>query len=208
MNFSDLIDTLSIEEQKEISRYVNFRREVAPQGYRPVIASSRGRVTKLLKGGDDSLVEFVEELLKPDILASIGHEDPLLKAKLRGVVARKKMLEYQGQPWKTEDVASFLDISVQAVSKKRKLGKILGLSLGGKGYVFPGWQFDHNGILPELSTVLSILNKGLVPDWDKLRFFISKDYKLNGKTPIECLQACDSESVKMAAEAYGVHSAA
>ena len=107
MNFSDLIDTLSIEEQKEISRYVNFRREVAPQGYRPIIASSKGRVAKLLKGGDESLVEFVKELLKPDILASMGDGDPLLKAKLRGVVARKKMLEYQGQPWKTEDVASF-----------------------------------------------------------------------------------------------------
>ena len=62
--------------------------------------------------------------------------------------------------------------------------------------------------LPELSTVLSILNKGLVPDWDKLRFFISGNYRLDGKTPIECLQACEYESVKMAAEAYGVHSAA
>ena len=208
MDFSYLIDTLSIEEKKEISRYIGFRRSVMSQGYRPIITSSRGRKTKVLKGGDESLVEFVNELLKPDILASIENKDPLLKAKLRGVKARKKMLEYNGQSWTTEDVAEYLGISVQAVSKKRKSRKILGLFLGAKGYVFPGWQFEQNGILPKLSTILKILEEGQVPDWDKLRFFVSGDYGLEGKTPIECLQASELELVESAAKVFGVHSAA
>jgi hypothetical protein len=71
MNFANLVNTLSIEEQKEISAYINFSRKVHSQGYRPLIASSKGTTAKILTGDDDSLREFVEELLKPDILAVI-----------------------------------------------------------------------------------------------------------------------------------------
>lgn len=208
MTFANLINTLSVEEQRAISAYINFSRQLESQGYRPVIASSKGKVAKILRSDDDSLGEFVEELLKPDILASIEQKDPLLKAKLRGIKARNTMLNYQGHPWKSSDVAEYLAISVQAVSKKRSSRKILGLSLGGRGYVFPCWQFANNGILPGLSEILAILEAGLVPDWDRLRFFISQDFRLEGKTPLEFLQAGDLESVKLAAQIYGVHSAA
>jgi hypothetical protein len=208
MNFSNLVNTLSIEEQKEISAYINFSRKVHSQGYRPLIASSKGTTAKILTGDDDSLREFVEELLKPDVLAAINRQDPLLKAKLRGIKARNTMLNYQGHPWKSSDVAKYLDISVQAVSKKRSAKKILGLSLGKRGYVYPCWQFANNGILPGLSEIISILEAGLVPDWDKLRFFISGDFRLSGKTPLEYLQGSNLEPVKLAAKAYGVHSAA
>jgi hypothetical protein len=208
VNFSNLVNTLSIEEQKEISAYINFSRKVHSQGYRPLIASSKGTTAKILTGDDDSLREFVEELLKPDILAVIDRQDPLLKAKLRGIKARNTMLNDQGHPWKSSDVAKYLDISVQAVSKKRSAKKILGLSLGKRGYVYPCWQFANNGILPGLSEIISILEAGLVPDWDKLRFFISGDFRLSGKTPLEYLQGSNLELVKLAAKAYGVHSAA
>jgi hypothetical protein len=208
MNFSKLVSTLTLEEQREISAYINFSRKVSAQGYRPVIASSKGKVAKFLTSEDDSLFDFVEELLKPDMLASINSLDPLLKAKLRGIKARDTMLNYQGQPWKSVDVAEYLNVSLQAVSKKRSEGKILGLSLGGKGYAFPSWQFQNNGILPGLSEILAILAAGLVPDWDKLRFFISTDFRLEGKTPLDYLQSGDPEAVKLAAKAYGVHSAA
>ncbi|MGL5833604.1 MAG: hypothetical protein ACRC1Z_10295 [Waterburya sp.] len=208
MNFALLVSTLTPEEQKEISAYINFSRKISTQGYRPVIASSKGKVAKFLTSDDDSLVDFVEELLKPDMLALINSGDLLLKAKLRGIKGRNEMLNDQGEPWKTVDVAEYLGISVQAVSKKRSLRKILGLSLGGRGYVFPSWQFQDHGILPGLSEILSILEAGLVPDWDKLRFFISTDFRLKGKTPLSYLKSANLEPVKLAAKAYGVQSAA
>jgi hypothetical protein len=208
MTFANLLNTLTLEEQREISAYINFSRQLESQGYRPVIASSKGKVAKFLKSDDHSLEEFVEELLKPDMLALLECQDPLLKAKLRGIKARNTMLNYQGHSWKSSDVAQYLDISVQAVSKKRSSKKILGLSLGGRGYVFPSWQFADNGILPGLSEILAILEAGLVPDWDKLRFFISPDFRLEEKTPVECLQGSNLESVKSVAKVYGVHSAA
>jgi len=47
-----------------------------------------------------------------------------------------------------------------------------------------------------------------VPDWDKLRFSISEDYRLEEKTPIECLKDSEFELVKSAAKAFGVNGAA
>jgi hypothetical protein len=208
MGFTDLVNSLTKEEEREILKYINYYREVLSQGYRPVIASSKGSVTKILNGDVASFSEFLDELLKSDILATLEREDPLLKAKLRGVKAKQEMLNYQGQSWKSVDVANYFGISVQAVSKQRASGKILGLSLGTSGYRFPSWQFVDDGILPGLSKTLSALETNLVPDWDKLRFLITGDFKLNGLTPVECLQNAELEPVLSAALSYGLHSAA
>jgi len=208
MGFTDLVNSLTKEEEREILKYINYYREVLSQGYRPVIASSKGSVTKILNGDVASFSEFLDELLKSDILATLEREDPLLKAKLRGVKAKQEMLNYQRQSWKSVDVANYFGISVQAVSKQRASGKILGLSLGTSGYRFPSWQFVDDGILPGLSKTLSALETNLVPDWDKLRFLITGDFKLNGLTPVECLQNAELEPVLSAALSYGLHSAA
>ncbi|WP_036486824.1 hypothetical protein [Myxosarcina sp. GI1] len=62
--------------------------------------------------------------------------------------------------------------------------------------------------MPELEKVLAILDENLVPNWDKLRFFVTADYRLEGKTSIEILSSSDSlDSLILAASAYGVHSA-
>jgi hypothetical protein len=208
MSFSNLVSSLTPEEKREIEKYIKYRRRVASQGYRPVIAPSKGRVTKMLSDLN-SFKELIQETFSLDNFAAFEGEDPLFKAKIRGRITQQEMLNDRGQSWKSAEVAEYLNISVQAVSKQRIAGKILGVSLGSSGYRFPSWQFVGGKTLPGLSKVLAVLDENLVPDWDKLRFLITGDYRLGGKTPIEILSSGDSlDSLLLAASAYGVHSAA
>ena len=203
----DILDRLTPEERVEAAEYIAYRRQLADSGLRPVVASSRGSRAKIIKPGSNSLTEFVELLLKPEMLVSQKQEDPLLAAKLRGVKAMQQMVEYEGEPWSSNAVANYLDISVGAVSKQRRNQKLLGLHMGSKGYLFPSWQFESGKVIPGLSEVIATLSQNLVPDWDKLRFFLSCDYRLKGKTPIAALRSGSIESVEGAAKLYGVQSA-
>lgn len=204
---TEILNELSREEQQEAARFIAYRREIAASGCRPIIAASRGKNTKILGLDDDSLTEFVDELLKPEMLAAKKEADPLFEAKLRGVKAKKQMLETEGEPWSSSDVAQYLGVALNTVSKKRRLGKILGLHCGSCGYLFPSWQFQSNQVLSGLDQVLQVLNDGLIPDWDKLRFFVTSDYLLEGKTPLTCLRSGKIEAVAKAANAYGVQNA-
>ena len=79
--------------------------------------------------------------------------------------------------------------------------------MGSKGYLFPSWQFESGKVIPGLFEVIVTLEQNLVPDWDKLRFFLSCDYRLKGETPIAALRSGSIESVVKAAKLYGVQSA-
>ena len=204
---ADILGKLSREEQQEAAKFIAYRREIAAAGCRPVIAASKGRNTTILGSNENALAEFVDLLLKPDMLVTKKEADPLLEAKLRGVKAMKQMLETEGEPWSSNEVAQYLTIALNTVSKKRRQGKILGLHCGSNGYRFPSWQFQSSEVLPGLDRVIQALNENLVPDWDKLRFFITSDYLLEGETPLDCLRSGKVEAVIKAAGSYGIQHA-
>ena len=106
-----------------------------------------------------------------NLVNTLSQEDPLLKAKLRGIQARQEMLNYQGKSWKSSDVADYLGISLQAVSKQRASGKILGLLLGSSGYRFPSWQFVEGQVLSGLPKVLSAVDFHLLKLADILELY-------------------------------------
>ena len=203
MKSLDILNQLTPEEQVEAADFIAYRRQMANFGLRPVIASSKGRKTKIIEPGSDSLAEFVELLLCPEMLVPQKQDDPLLAAKLRGIVAMQQMIEYEEGSWSSDVVADYLNISVGAVSKKRRTNRLLGLHMGSKGYLFPSWQFKSGSVLPGLPEVIAALEQNLVSDWDKLRFFLSADYRLNGKTPLDLLRSGSIEPVVKAAELYG-----
>lgn len=204
MTESELLDSLSPEETRDVATFVRYLRDVRAKGFRPVVGASRGNNTKLIKGGNDSISAFVDELLTSDMFAATIEPDLELKAKLRGLKAREQMLKYQALPWTSNVVAEYLRITPQMVSKKRRGKKLLGLSFGNKEYMYPAWQFDQNGILLGLEQVLLVLNQGLVPDWDKLRFLVTPDLRLAAKSPVELLQSNQLEAVLVMAKVYGV----
>ena len=66
--------------------------------------------------------------------------------------------------------------------------------------------FSDEGILPGWESVLAALTE--ISPWGKLQFMLSGDLRLEGKTPLECLQIGETEKVVAAAKAYGQQVAA
>ena len=149
----------------------------------------------------------INKLLDANTLALLEREpNPLLQAKLRGVMAKDALLNYQGQALKSSEVALLLDMTRQNVDKYRLGGKLLGVSLNKRGYRYPLWQFTEGQILPGLTSVLAAMKD--ISDWGKLLFMVTGDVRLDNKTPLELLQAGEIETVIEAAKVYGQHSAA
>jgi hypothetical protein len=159
---------------------------------------------KNLESGFDFLLS---SLSKPETLAHIvSATDPLLPARLRGLAVKKELLTTGGTPWTSSQVAEYLGISRQAVDKRRREGKLLGLSLGKRGYRYPVWQFTDGETLAGLEQVLTQLSE--YDSWTQLMFLLTGDVRLEGKTPLQCLQQGNLEAVVSSASSYGQQYAA
>ncbi len=146
-------------------------------------------------------------LTKPEIIKEFAsNADPLTSARLRGQQVKIQLLYQEDNPLSSEQVGALLHITCQAVDKRRNRGKMLGLSLGRRGYLYPSWQFKDGELLAGLDRVLTALKE--YDAWTKLMFFKTGDVRLEGKTPLQCLQAGEIEAVIRAAECYGQHTAA
>lgn len=150
--------------------------------------------------------EMVKAFTRPEALKLLAPTDPLAAARLKGVQVKQQLLYGDEQPLTSEEVASLLRMTRQAVDKRRLKGQLLGVSLGKRGYLYPCWQFQSGQVLPGLERVLAAL-KDCDP-WTKLMFMKTGDVRLDGATPLERLQVGDIEAVVQAAESYGTHRAA
>ena len=139
---------------------------------------------------------------------STGIDDgPLAAAKLRGLRYREKMLSAEGGTLSSQEVAGILGITRQAVDKRRKAGRLIGLSTGRRGYAYPAWQFDpESGTLPGLEEVLDDLSDH--DPWIQLSFMLNPNAYLDDETPLEMLRIAKLEAVRRAAQAFGEQGAA
>src|SRR5258708_7449658 len=121
---------------------------------------------------------LVSALSTEDALASIRVHDPLAGARLRGLAAKRKLLEAEGGTLSSTQASKLLEISRQAVDKRRSEGKLLAIELGKKGYRYPSWQFGLRG----LDKVLAVLRDQDV--WGQLSFFLNPSAALPNRTPL------------------------
>ena len=150
--------------------------------------------------------EMVKILSQPEIIREFAPEaDPLMEARLRGQKAKMELLYRNDFPLSSEEVAKLLQMTRQGVDKRRRKGHLLGLSLGRRGYFYPSWQFQESKVLAGLSEVLIALED--LDNWTKLMFLKTGDIRLENKTPLECLQAGEMETVIKVAQCYGKHTA-
>jgi biotin operon repressor len=140
-----------------------------------------GKLAVAVQGPTDYSV-LVSALASEEALASIRDRDPLAGARLRGIEAKRKLLESEGAPLSSAQAAKLLKISRQAVDKRRRENKLLGLELGKKGYHYPPWQFDLRG----LEQILTAL--GRRDQWEKLSFFLNPSAILGDRTPLTVLR--------------------
>jgi biotin operon repressor len=132
--------------------------------------------------------------------------DPLIRAKLRGIEHRKRILEKLGGTLSAEQVSETIGISRQAVDKRRGQNQLIGLTQGRRGYAYPAFQFENGKAIDGLKEVLDALS-GHDP-WMQSIFFANENDRLNGSTPVEALRQGKNGAVVRAAEAYGEQGAA
>jgi biotin operon repressor len=148
------------------------------------------------------LEELVEVLERPEVLADLRRRDPLAAARLRGVRAKKHLLEAEGGVVSGRELAQAIGITRQAVDKRRLNGKLIGIDLGKRGYAYPVWQIGLNG----LEAVLAELAE--VDPWTQALFLLSTNPWLNGETPLATLRRGELDEVLNAARLYGEQTAA
>lgn len=142
----------------------------------------------------------------PGVLELLRRDDPLAGARLRGLRAKTELIEAEGGALAVEQVAELLRISRQAVDKRRRAGKLLGVQAGRRGYAYPAWQFASAGVIEGLEGVLGELAEH--DPWMTLAFFLTPNLRLDGRRPLDCLRAGDAAAVRRAARAYGEQGAA
>lgn len=157
-------------------------------------------------GASSDYQVLVRALEAPEALPALRHLDPLAAARLRGLDARARLLEAEGGPLTTDDVAKILHLSRQAVDKRRRAGKLIGLDTGRRGYLYPKWQFSSAGLLAGLEDVLERLN--VRDPWMQVAFFVNKSRYLDGETPLAELRRGQRDRVLRAAQSYGEQGAA
>ncbi len=148
---------------------------------------------------------LLSALQSPEIADKLVKADPLARAKLRGIEAKKRFLTAEGGMLSTQEVASILGISPQAIHKRRRTGKLIGIAQGLNQYSFPAWQFEGNHTVAGLESVLAVLG-----DHDPLMqvvFMLNPNDRLDGQRPLDLLRAGKLNEVLTAANALGEHGA-
>jgi biotin operon repressor len=166
---------------------------------------SKERIEEASAAPTDYMV-LLKALTEPSVATQLASEDPLAAARLRGVETQQNMLNASGGVLSGSQVAKILDISRQAVDKRRKQGQLIGLTQGKRGYAYPAWQFEGGKTIAHLTNLLDALRSH--DAWMQLAFFINGNDRLNGRSPLELLRAGKLESVLHAARSYGEQGAA
>ena len=149
---------------------------------------------------------MLEAVTSAPWVSELASEDPLVAAKLRGLNLRQQMLKTSGGSLTSEKVAEVLNISRQAVDKRRASNQLLALTQGRRGYSYPSFQFEEGKTLKGLEDVLASLT--VIDPWMQLNFFTSPNERLGGSTPIEALRKGRAGEVARLASGYGEQGAA
>jgi len=151
-------------------------------------------------GAPSDYAALLRALEQPEAVAVLGRQDPLAPARLRGLCATEQLLQAEGGTASATDVASRLGISRQAVDKRRRASRLIGLPLGRRGYAYPVWQFARGRTLPGLEAVLAELDDD---PWLQTIFFLNPHSRLDDETPLAKLRHGDVEAVTAVAGWYG-----
>lgn len=142
----------------------------------------------------------------PEMAAPVIETVTINAARAAGIEARDQLLTAQGGSWPVARVAKYLGLTRQAVDKRRRANRLIGLAVGRHGYLYPFWQFSRNGTVPGLEDVLAALHRH--DPWSQVIFMLSPNDRLDGVTPLEALRKGQTEDVKIAAALFGEHGAA
>lgn len=114
--------------------------------------------------------------------------EPLAPLIARNAVHRVEVLEAAGGTLNASEVAAVLNVSRQAVDKRRRSGGLLGLRQSGDWH-YPRCQFDEtrHEVVAELPRFLRELK--IASPWAVLDLLLTPDDTLGGKSPLDVLRS-------------------
>jgi len=180
-----------------LARAINALAELTPQ----LDESSLGNAT----GARSNYGVLLSVLETPIVEHELEGEDLLAPARIRGIRARWDLLQESGPPLTAGQAASLLHITRQAVDKRRQAKQLLALTTGRRGYLYPSWQFDGEGVLAGFPRALQAIDTE--DPWGQASFFLDGNIYLGGASPLAELRLGNVDAVLRAASAYGEHGA-
>lgn len=130
---------------------------------------------------------LLQALSSPEAIELLTQSDPLATAKLRGLQLKQQLMKAEGGCLSSAEAAQMLEISRQAIDKRRRQGKLIGITQGKGRYLYPAWQFTKSGsTLAGLETVLAQLQS--FDPWMQLAFMLDPNERLGKQTPLAFLR--------------------
>ncbi len=148
-------------------------------------------------GEEKPVLENVEKTRR-DLVDFYADGDKLFRA----------LLAEEGGPLTETDVSAILGILPGEVEERRAGGSLLAVSVDGQTFLYPSWQFADRRTLPGLPEILEELRTHNQHPLAHLRFFLSRNLRLEGETPLSELREGRIEEVRTAARNYGEQGAA
>lgn len=196
--------TKTLEQLNEPARQIAATR--ALRAVSKAIANSPIQALAEAASASTDVEVLIRALQQPDAIETLKSDDPLGPARLRGLRERERLLKVEGGTLSAHEVANYLNITRQAVNKRRHQGALVGLDAGRHGYLYPAWQFVREGTIAGLENVLDALKPH--DPWTQHIFMVSRNTRLSDHTPLEELRQGRLDDVLKAARALGEHGAA
>lgn len=192
---------LSVEREAPILRTLLVRGINAVLQFTALSESAIANAT----AAPTDLAVLLRALSSKELLDDLEAAEPLAPAFIRGIEASRRLIDENGGALTAVQAAEIVGVSRQMVDRRRSAGKLLAVTTGRHGYRYPVWQFDESGVLPGLEDVLKVLASE--DEWMQVAFFVSKNPRLEDRTPIDALKAGELDAVLDAAAVYGEHGA-
>jgi hypothetical protein len=185
---------------------------LADEAKAPFVARALGAVTHIAEqstkrsllgaaGAASETLALLQAIDQPDVLAELEEDDPLIAARIRGAMAKRRLLSEEGGVCSAAELGQMLGgLSRQAIDKRRQKKKLLALDLGRHGYGYPLWQVHDGAVLPGLEVVLDVLRE--CDSWTRVGFFLSPNSWLGGETPLAELRRGEVDRVVATAEMF------
>jgi len=135
----------------------------------------------------------------------VSSVDPFVEAMARGAAIKQELLTSAGGGLTSSQVASALDITRQAVDKRRGRHALLAVPNGSGEYLYPACQFTSTGVIPGLEEVLRAFQ--IRSPWTQLSALLAPAPALGGKTILEALKAGATERAIAIAASFGEQAA-
>lgn len=149
-------------------------------------------------GGLARLIGRMAEVQTTDI-------DPFAAAYARAVQSKRELAAEAGGLMSATAVAALLEISRQAVDKRRRREQLLAIPSSSGGYVYPAVQFLDGAVADGLEQVIPAINSS--SPWTKLSFLLGTSESLGKKRIIDALREGRVEQVVEIARGFGEHAA-